>query len=204
MRIIDISMEIHPEMIVYPGNPEPRIEQYKQVEQDGMNESLLTLGSHTGTHVDSRSHLEAGGESAAELELHSFYGPCVVLDLTDAGREIGPEHLAREDIPEGSIVLLKTENSLKGYGSFREDYAHLTAEGAAHLIGLGVRTVGVDYLSVEPYDEDGGVHDILVGAVTVFEGLDLREAHAGRYTFVGLPLKVEADGAPARAILVSQ
>jgi arylformamidase len=39
--------------------------------------------------------------------------------------------------------------------------------------------------------------------MTVFEGLDLREVSAGRYIFVGLPLRIKTDGAPARAILIS-
>jgi arylformamidase len=203
MKIIDISMEIRPDMIVYPGNPAPRIEQYKQAEDEGMNESTLVLGSHTGTHVDARLHLETGGGSAAELPLDSLYGPCVVLDLTGAGREIRAEHLREQAIPERTIVLLKTENSLKGYDRFREDYAHLTREGAAHLVERGVRTVGVDYLSIEPFDAGDEVHDLLVGSMTVFEGLDLRDVEPGPYIFAGLPLRIAADGAPARAILIA-
>lgn len=100
-------------------------------------------------------------------------------------------------------MLLKTENSLKGYDRFREDYAHLTADGAAYLAQLQVKTVGVDYLSVEPFDSGMKVHQTLVPALTVFEGLDLRAVSAGKYIFVGLPLRIKADGAPARAILIS-
>jgi arylformamidase len=202
MKIIDISMEIRPDMVVYPGNPAPRIEQYKQAEDEGMNESTLVLGSHTGTHVDARLHLESGGRSAAELPLESLYGPCVVLDLTGVGWEIRAEHLRGQEIPTGGIVLLKTENSLKEYGRFREDYAHLGSDGAAHLVELGVRTIGVDYLSVEPFQGGSQVHEILVRAMTVFEGLYLKDVVPGRYIFAGLPLRIAADGAPARAILI--
>jgi arylformamidase len=204
VRLIDISMEIHPEMLVYPGNPAPQIEQYAEADEDGMNESKFTLGSHTGTHVDSRLHLEDGGRSVAALPLDAFYGDCVLLDVTQAGKEIGVAPLRDSDIPRGSIVLLKTENSLKGYEEFREDYAHLTVEAARYLVDLEVRTLGVDYLSVEPFDEGDEVHDILVGSMVVFEGLDLRDVPAGRYLFAGLPLRIDADGAPARAILVAE
>jgi arylformamidase len=204
MKIIDISMKIHPDMIVYPGNPSPRIEQYKKAEEAGVNESTLFLGSHTGTHVDSRLHIETGGESVAELPLESFYGPCIVLDMTGKGREINAGHLREQDIPAGLILLLKTENSLKGYDYFREDYAHLTEDGAVYLLERDVKTVGVDYLSVEPFQNGDKIHDILIGSMTVFEGLDLRNVSAGHYTFAGLPLKIDADGAPARAILIEQ
>jgi arylformamidase len=204
MKIIDISMEIRPDMIVYPGNPSPRIEQYKKAEEEGVNESTLVLGSHTGTHVDSKLHIETGGRSVAELPLESLYGPCIVLDMTDKGREISADHLREQDIPEGLILLLKTENSLTNYDYFREDYAHLTEDGAIYLVGRGVKTVGVDYLSVEPFRNGGKIHDILISSMTVFEGLDLRNVSAGRYTFAGLPLRIDADGAPARAILIEQ
>jgi arylformamidase len=131
-----------------------------------------------------------------------LYGPCVVLDLTGVGWEIRAEHLRGQEIPTGGIVLLKTENSLKEYGRFREDYAHLGSDGAAHLVELGVRTIGVDYLSVEPFQGGSQVHEILVRAMTVFEGLYLKDVVPGRYIFAGLPLRIAADGAPARAILI--
>jgi arylformamidase len=158
MKIHDISMEIHSDMLVYPGNPAPRIDWYKNIGDEGINESSLFLGMHTGTHVDARLHIEKGGSSVADLPLESFYGPCVVLDMTRHGREITTEHLKNHDIHQDLIVLLKTENSLRGYDRFREDYAHLTADGAAYLAGQQVKTVGVDYLSVEPFDSDMKVH----------------------------------------------
>ena len=204
MKIIDISMEIRPDMIVYPGNPTPRIEQYQTVEEAGVNESTLILGSHTGTHVDCRLHIETGGGSVADLPLETLYGPCVVLDMTGYGQKITSDHLREQDIPEGMIVLLKTENSLKGYDHFREDYAHLSEDGATYLVERKVKTLGVDYLSVEPFQNGDSNHDILINAMTVFEGLDLRGVPAGRYTFAGLPLRIETDGAPSRAILIQE
>jgi len=67
-----------------------------------------------------------------------------------------------------------------------------------------VRTVGVDYLSVGGYVQDGvETHQILLGAgIWIIEGLDLSAVRAGTYELICLPLRVAgADGAPARAIL---
>jgi arylformamidase len=65
--------------------------------------------------------------------------------------------------------------------------------------------VGVDYLSVEPFEGDGSVHRALLGAgVVVVEGLDLRDVPPGDYVLTCLPLKlVGSDGAPARVALIS-
>jgi kynurenine formamidase len=64
------------------------------------------------------------------------------LDLTPYGAEITEDHLRDQEVPEGYIILLKTENSLKGYDHFREDYAHLTEDGANYLVERKTRTVG--------------------------------------------------------------
>jgi hypothetical protein len=43
MKIYDISMLSHPEMIVYPVNPAPRIEPYKRAEEAGENDRAMTV-----------------------------------------------------------------------------------------------------------------------------------------------------------------
>ena len=66
--------------------------------------------------------------------------------------------------------------------------------------------VGIDYLSIDPYDaEPAAAHLTLLGAgVVVLEGLDLRRVPAGEYDLAALPLKLDgADGAPARVVLRS-
>ena len=67
-----------------------------------------------------------------------------------------------------------------------------------------MKLVGVDYLSVAPYDDTIATHEILLGAGTIIvEGLDLSQVSQGRYTLHCLPLKLaDSDGAPARAILI--
>jgi arylformamidase len=80
-------------------------------------------------------------------------------------------------------------------------------DAARWLAERGVRLVGVDYLSVDPYEAQGAepypAHRILLSAgVVIVEGLNLAEVPPGPYELVCLPLKlVGADGAPARVIL---
>lgn len=202
MRIIDISMEIRPDMAVFPGDPAPSFERHATLAEDGYNVTFMCLSSHAGTHVDAEQHVSTQGRSAADLPLDSLYGPCQVLDLTGAGRAIRAEHLRGQGILFGSIVLLRTQGSLLQDRRFSEDYPHLTEDGAQYLVDKGLRTVGIDTLSIEGPDDDGRVHGLLVRHMTVFEGLRLADARAGQYTFCGLPLKVRLDGAPARAILI--
>lgn len=85
-----------------------------------------------------------------------------------------------------------------------EDFVYISEQAAAYLAETGVRTVGIDYLSVGGYHADGAkIHRILLGAgIWIIEGLDLSAAPAGQYEMICLPVKLHgSDGAPARAIL---
>ena len=64
--------------------------------------------------------------------------------------------------------------------------------------------MGIDYLSIQRYDDPPDVHEILLGAgVLILEGLDLRAVAPGRWTLVCLPLHVSGiEAAPARAVLL--
>lgn len=89
-------------------------------------------------------------------------------------------------------------------GEFNTNYVALAPDAAEMLIQRGVRLVGVDYLSVAPFEDLTPTHQILLKAgVVIVEGLDLSEVSQGRYTFYCLPLKIAgSDGAPARAMLI--
>ena len=135
MKITDISFTIEEGMIVYPGNPGPKIKQYKSVNEASTNESEIIIGSHTGTHIDTPLHVKNEGITADKIPV-DFFMVSVLIDLTDAGREIRKEHLLKYDneITEDLILLLKTENSLKHYNSFREDYTYISKEAAGYLV----------------------------------------------------------------------
>jgi len=205
MKIIDISMEVKGGMLAYPGNPAPKLERYSSVPKNKTNETLLSFGSHAGTHMDAELHVKKGGKSALAVPLESCYGKCRVLDLTKAGKEIRKEHLEKFGIRRGEIILLKTENSLKGYDKFREDFAHIKESAARHLADKGVKAIGFDYLSVQKFNSDEDeVHRLLAGNMVVFEGLNLKDAEEGEYVFAGFPLKINCDGAPVRAALIKE
>jgi arylformamidase len=94
---------------------------------------------------------------------------------------------------------------LLGRSGFEEDYVAVSREAAEYLVEVGVETVGVDYLSVEPFeDEEFNTHHTLLGAdVVIIEGLVLTDVEPGEYVLVCLPLKLAgSDGSPARAMLM--
>jgi kynurenine formamidase len=63
MKIIDLSMPIYHGMKVYPGDPEVSVEQVHTYQTHGCKLSKITMGTHTGTHVDAFVHMDEQGKS---------------------------------------------------------------------------------------------------------------------------------------------
>ncbi len=202
---IDVTATIRDGMVHWPGNPEVRLSRALDIARGGdANVSKLELGVHTGTHVDAPVHFIEGASGVDELPLDGLIGPARVVELP-AVREITAGDLRPHGIRRGERILFKTSNSARCWTSatFVPDYVFLTEGGARHLIEQGVRTVGIDYLSIGGGEDSAATHRALLSSgVCIIEGLDLRAASAGEYDLLCLPLKLhQADGAPARVVL---
>jgi arylformamidase len=194
---------------MWPGNDPPYHEFTSHTDRGDPNTvSWWSLSAHTGTHVDARMHFIPGGWTIESLELARTVGPCWVVDLTHLERHIERADLEAAGIAGHARVLLKTSSSnlgLLGRGEFEEGYVAISREAAEYLVEIGAETVGVDYLSVEPFeDKEFNTHHTLLGAdVVILEGLLLADVEPGEYFLVCLPLKLAgSDGSPARAILM--
>lgn len=209
-RIVDISVQIDGDLVIFPGNPPLQLTPWTRLARgDGSNVSELRLGTHTGTHVDPPYHHIDDGVTAEKLPLEAMIGDAVVADLTDAPGSIGAAELDDLALPgTTSRLLLKTRNSslwAARSATFPDQYVALSTDGARWLVDKGIRLVGFDFLSVEAPGVPGRpVHATLLGGgVVIVEGLDLSAVSAGDYYFVFLPLKIAgADGAPGRAVLL--
>lgn len=203
---IDVSAPVQSGMVHWPGDPEIVIERVSALERgDLATVSRLSLGAHTGTHMDAPAHFIPGGASIDQLPLSVTIGPARVIAIEDP-TVITVDELRRHNIGRGERILFKTRNSTHAWHTtaFAQDFVAITPDAAAYLAERGVLLVGVDYLSVGSYRE-GGVetHRALLGAgVWIIEGLMLAHVAPGTYELVCLPLRiVGGDGAPARAVL---
>lgn len=208
MRVYDISVNITPEMLVWPGDPPVTLHRVKSISQGAnSNISRLECNVHIGTHVDAPVHFIDGAASVESLSLRVLTGRVYVVHLPQA-TVIDEAMLEGAGIPPRTRrVLFRTSNSrywALGESDFQKDFVAIDASGAAWLARKKVQLVGVDYLSVAPFGDTREPHRILLEkGVVIVEGLDLSEVSQGRYTLYCLPLKlVGSDGAPARAILV--
>ena len=205
---IDISVPIYSGMVHWPDDPGVSIERVQDLSRgDAANVSKLELGAHTGTHMDAPRHFLADGAGLDEMPLDATIGSARVIRIGHP-QAILPAELEAHRLRAGERVLFLTRNSEHCWNNSRfvEDFVYISAAAAQFLIERKVRTVGIDYLSVGGYLNDGvETHQILLGAgVWLIEGLNLSAIKPGAYELVCLPLRIAgADGAPARAILRS-
>lgn len=206
--IYDITLSIENSMPVWPGDPAVELTQVSFIDRGAnANVSHLSLGVHTGTHVDAPHHFLNDGRTVEQLPLEVLVGPCHVARVADEVPVITAEVLEALSLPAGVLRLLfRTRNSdlwARGEPSFQTDFVGIDAGGSAWLVAYGVKLVGVDYLSVAPYKQSRPTHEALLAAgVVVVEGLDLSQVPQGFYDLACLPLKISgSDGAPARAVL---
>jgi arylformamidase len=200
-------------MTTWGNEPGPQISPLRRIANgDTANVSVITLGDHTGTHVDPPIHFIEGGATVDQLPVDALLGPCVVLDYDGAGNVSG-EWLGRAGVGGGTTrLLIKTRNSElwdDPTHPFTRDIVALNASAARWCVDHGVRLVGIDYLTIEPQGpEKAGypTHHTLLGAgVVIIEGLDLRGIKAGSYELICGPLKIAGgDGAPARVFLLER
>jgi arylformamidase len=209
MEIIDITAPVSERSVMWPDDGAPSQEFVSHTDRGDPNTvSRWELSSHTGTHADARMHFIPGGWTIEALDLSRCVGPCRVVDLTHLEGHVGRADLEVAEVAGTARLLLTTRNSnlaLLSRGGFSEDYAAISLEAAEYLVEIGVETVGVDYLSVEPFeDKEFNTHHALLGAdVVVLEGLVLAGVEPGEYFLACLPLKLAgSDGSPARAILM--
>lgn len=205
MRTYDVTIPIEENMLLYPGDPETRIDRYFRIKRgDAFNLSRISMGTHTGTHIDAPSHYLDNGTTVDRLDPEIFIGPGVIINAR-GGLAIDRRTLVSSLINDAKRVFFKTANGPKILLSrFHEEYVYLTEDGADYLIEKGVVMCGIDYLSIEKFNNPTApVHKKLLKAgVVIVEGLNLMDVPSGPCEIFCLPMKVkDGDGAPARVFV---
>jgi kynurenine formamidase len=207
-RIVDLTLPLHNDLPIFPGDPKPDIRPATTIETHGYNTSFLHIGSHTGTHVDAPFHFLAAGEKMDQSSLSKFIGEGVVIPA--AGKK-GGEAVTLEDagpyldrLGPGKMVLFHT-----GWTKYvgKESYFHypyIDISVIVKMLDLGVRTFLIDALNVDPPDGEAfpaheaitAVNGIIGENFANFDQIDFDSP-----LIVTLPLKVvDGDGSPVRAV----
>ena len=205
-EIHDLTQPLATGSPAYPGDPEIRVDPWPAALP--WRVSGLTLGSHSGTHLDAPRHFFPDRQGIGAYPPNRFVGSGIVVDASGLEEDalipiacLAP-HLSA--LRPGQFVLLRTGWD-RWWGEDRMwRHPHLGEELATTLIAAGVGLVGIDAPNVDSTVGGGDrAHHHLLGAdILIAENLrGLTVLEVGRpYLIVIAPLSLmEADGAPARA-----
>jgi arylformamidase len=193
-------------MTIWPGDSSVELKRDLSIKSgDACNLSSISMGLHTGTHVDSPLHFVEDGAAIPSVDLTRFLGPAKVFEI-NCEKAISIADMQGLSINENDIVIFKTSNSdLPESAEFEKDFVFIDQSAADFLVNKKIKTVGVDYLSVESYDAPEALtHRVLLSAnIGIIENLCLKDVQPGEYFLSCPPLKIEgAEGSPVRAVLM--
>lgn len=198
MKFYDISMKLNKDIVQWPESVRFSHIFYNE------NTSFIKMDLHTGTHVDAPKHFIKDGKSIDNVELRRFFGKCQVVEIMDD--VISSQSFENIELRADNI-LLKTKNSEILNSDFTEDYVALNSDGAMFLVEKKINLVGIDYLSIEIFNnENFETHEILLSNdIIILEGLNLKNISPGIYTLMAFPLLIEnAEASPVRAVLLEE
>lgn len=188
--LIDLSHRLTPQTTIYPGDPPFAMHSVCNIPTDGYTVHAVSLGTHTGTHVDAPFHFFAQGQKLHELSLERFVGRAVVVDVRHLACARG--RIEWRDVREcldrtrGTIASLGPRSEGKidmvlfwtgwdGWWSEQKyfDHPYFGKDVTEELVEMGVQLVGVDTLSPDEtvLVQDGGkekedafaMHGVLLG-----------------------------------------
>jgi arylformamidase len=203
---IDISVPLKSGMVHWPDHIPVQIEQVRAIKRgDNANLSRMSMEVHTGTHIDAPLHFLDCSANMSQLSFDTIIGPARVIEIHDK-ESIKMAELRQHNVRNGERILFKTQNSQRCWKTdiFTEDYIFISNEAAHFLADVGVKLIGIDYLSVGPFGTGNAeIHRMLLRAgIWLLEGINLSSVNQGNYELICLPLKLDqSEGAPARAII---
>jgi len=217
MKIIDLTHSISEDMPMYPGTGAPKLHVAYNYDEYGFRETLISMYSHTGTHIDAPAHLYANGITLDKYPVEQFVGKALVIDcrMLKKGEKI-PISLIEEKgdgLNEAEFVLFLTgHDKLWESPDYFNDFP-VMSEAVVEWVNLRkLKGIGIDAPSFDPVtvdeleqaaDELHNHRAILKTNNTIFlENLcNLEKVGDKLFMLCALPLNtVNADGVPARVV----
>lgn len=197
--LIDLSIPLNNQTSAFPGDPHIEIRHTGDIKKLGYQGQRISLASHTGTHVDAPSHMIDGGKDLKDFSLDTFCGAARKFVVSGDKFDLSQDQIG--NIEKNDIVLLQTNASKKlADENYFHTYPVMSANLAQKLVDCGVKMVGLD----TPSADRGGTFDIhrelLGNNILIVENLINLDSVPSECVFYGFPIRLEADGAPLRAV----
>ncbi|MFC3478929.1 cyclase family protein [Halobacterium litoreum] len=210
MTVVDLSHELG-SGLPYPGDPPASVTPHATMQADGYRVAAIACSTHSGTHLDAPAHLLADGATLGDYAPGDFQFDARVVDCTDLGDR---EPIPADRVPEtdADLVVFHTGFDARWGDESYFDHPYLASAAAERCAAQGC-AVGLDAPSVDPTPTDRArdgepdgypAHRALLGeGLLLLENLTNLGALGEATSVRAHPLPVDADGAPARVVAVT-
>jgi len=203
MKIVDLTHPIGEGTPVYfPWHPKTEIERTATYEQNRCEVRRISVGTHTGTHVDAPSHVYSGLPTLDQYDPALWYLEAQVLDFTprEPKKEITREEVRAKLKKKNIGIVVKTGwDRHFDESDYYSTYPPVSVGAAEFLLEMNVRLIASD----TPFTLD--VHYIVLkhGIPLVTNINNTSVLQEGMITLITAPMLVQgSDGAPARVLAV--
>lgn len=213
MKIIDLTGTLENNMWSY-GDPLPRvsIENVSSLGDGKYNENnyKITLGSISGTYLETGAHRLAGKKDLIDVPVEKFFMEAVVLKLKDKNSR---EHISLEEVKaakpllKGARVLIISTGWERMWNKpdFVKDSPHFTREAFDWILDQNLEILGGDFPCFDdPRNSEGLVNKLFSKDLLILAPLvNLRKIPEQKIKIIALPLKVKHTcGCPCRAVAI--
>jgi len=174
---------------------------------EGYRLTHLSMGTHTGTHIDAPSHIIEAGDTLNSISFDVLVGPCCLVNV--AGKPGSPIVLEDVIIHEEAIrsagrVVFKSGWAKRwGKPEYYRDSPSITLDVARWLAGrdVHVKLIGFD-MPTPSVKQETDVHKVFLEAgIPIVECLNLENLIQSLFEIVVAPLPLHnREGAPCRVL----
>jgi kynurenine formamidase len=203
MTIVDLTHPISPSLPVYfPWHPATAFEQTATYEENLCVVHRLSIGTHSGTHIDAPSHVFRGMPTVDQYDPCLWYLDAQVLDFTprDPAVEITEDEFRAQGIREGVAVIVKTGWDVHfGKRDYYKTYPPISNKAAEFLVEMHVPVLAAD----TPFKLDVHYTMLRKGIPLITNLNNTGRLRSGMVKLISAPLLITGgDGAPARVLAV--
>lgn len=216
MNIIDLTFDIDNECMTCgtPWHIKAQIQQLGRISEVGRNTHSITLGSHTGTHIDAPLHFFNHAEGIHQIDLTQVCGDVSVVDFSHIkkGQFVALNDVMKLTVSSRMIFRFDWFKKWKT-PEYYEQFPYFSMDAIQYLVEKGMRVIALDTPSPDDGNaislkDDSPIHKFLmINKVVIMEYLTNTDKlnQAKQYQLFALPLKIKGcDGAPARIIVMEK
>jgi len=204
---VDLTLPLYADVPVRPGDPGVVMDELGEIATEGYRLTHLSMGTHTGTHIDAPAHISESGDTLNSISFDALVGPCCLVNVaSELGSSIELDDLIihKEVIKSTGRVVLKSGWAKRwGTPEYYRNSPSITMEAARWLIGkdVHVKLIGFD-MPTPSVKQERDVHKVFLEAsVPIVECLNLQNLTHSHFEIVVAPLPLRGrEGAPCRVL----